>query len=108
MDNFIRFPGDRTTSDRPVKHAQMLIAIDSGVTDASWLTSQVQPNAEVLLLDPNVDGVEQITTALEQFPSINSLHIVSHGEPGCLYLGQTQLSLNTLTQSQEQLKNWSK
>ena len=108
MDNFIRFSGDRTRVDRPVEPAKILVAIDSEVSNVSWLASQVQPNAEVLLLDPNLDGVEQITAALERIPTINSLHIVSHGEPGCLFLGQTQLSLNTLSQYQEQLKTWSK
>ena len=108
MNHFTRFLSDRPTRDRQIKHSQMLVVIDSGVTDASGLISQVEPNAEVLLLDPNLDGVEQITAALESSPAINSLHIVSHGEPGRLFLGQTQLSLKTLSQYQEHLKTWSK
>ncbi|WP_364305926.1 DUF4347 domain-containing protein [Moorena sp. SIO4A5] len=32
---------------------------------------------------------------------ISAIHIVSHGSPGCLYLGNSQLSLDTLTRLAE-------
>ncbi len=49
--------------------------------------------------------IEQITKVLEQ-NSYSTVHIVSHGSPGCLYLGNTQLSLDTLTKYQNELKQW--
>ena len=38
---------------------------------------------------------------------MTSIHIVSHGSPGCLYLGNSQLSLDTLNSYQTQLESWS-
>ena len=52
------------------------------------------------------DGIKQITKTLEQYPHLSSLHIVAHGKPGCLYLGKSQLSLDTLESYTQDLKTW--
>lgn len=45
---------------------------------------------------------------MRQHSQLQTLHIVSHGSPGCVYLGNSELSLNTLKQYTPQLKNWLK
>ena len=86
---------------------QYLVFIDSNVSDYSYLAAGVIPGAEVIILEPNQDGIKQITKALNSYSYSYpiSLHIVSHGAPGCLYLGNTQLSLDTLAEYKEELKN---
>ncbi|MDE5080408.1 MAG: DUF4347 domain-containing protein, partial [Trichodesmium sp. St18_bin1] len=36
----------------------------------------------------------------------DTLHIISHGSPGCLYLGNSQLSLDTLKQYAPEVQQW--
>ena len=87
---------------------QHLVFIDSQVSDYSYLATGVIPGAEVIVLEPERDGIKQITKALNSysFSYPVSLHIVSHGSPGCLYLGNSELSLDTLDNYKQDLKTW--
>ncbi|MDZ8023623.1 MAG: DUF4347 domain-containing protein [Nostoc sp. DedQUE11] len=83
-----------------------IIFIDSSVKDYEILLSLLVSQIEVIVLDSSQDGVEQITQILLQRPRVESVHIVSHGSPGCLYLGNTQLSLSSLERYTQQLQTW--
>ena len=85
-----------------------LVFIDSHVPDHAYLAQGVIPDTEVLILKPDQDSIKQITKALKYYSYSYplSLHIVSHGLPGCLSLGNTQLSLDTLNEYTEDLKTW--
>ncbi|NEO90271.1 MAG: DUF4347 domain-containing protein [Moorea sp. SIO3G5] len=89
------------------KTSSTIVFIDSGVDDYQSLVNGTVPEAEVIVLDSTQDGVEQITKALQRRTDITAIHIVSHGSPGCLYLGNSQLSLDTLNHYTPQLKTWS-
>ncbi|AFZ19290.1 DUF4347 domain-containing protein [Allocoleopsis franciscana] len=84
-----------------------IVFIDAAVDDAQILADGVIPGAEIIFLDPNQDGVEQITEALKERTAVSSVHIVSHGAPGCLSLGSTQLCLDTLERYVSDLQLWS-
>jgi uncharacterized protein (DUF2141 family) len=83
-----------------------LVFIDLSVEDAQSLISGVVPGAEVILLDSRRNGIEQITAALAQRPGINRIHLVSHGAPGSLQLGATQLTLENLDATADALRQW--
>jgi hypothetical protein len=83
-----------------------LVFIDLSVEDAQSLMSGVVPGAEVILLDSRRNGVEQITAALAHRPGINRIHLVSHGGPGSLQLGATQLTLENLDATADALGQW--
>ncbi len=82
------------------------VVIDRNVYDYQFLVSGVVEGNVILLLDTERNGIEQITAALSLHADITSIHIVSHGSPGCLYLGNSQLSLDTLEKYRWQLKTW--
>ena len=65
----------------------------------------IQADAKVLLLDSNQDSIAQITKALAA-GNYYSLHLISHGSPGCLHLGTTNLSSETIAQYKQQLLEW--
>ncbi|NER22597.1 MAG: DUF4347 domain-containing protein [Symploca sp. SIO1C2] len=88
------------------KTPSTIVFIDSGVDDYQSLVNGVVPEAEVIVLDSRQDGVEQITKVLKEQAGIAAIHLVSHGSPGCLYLGNSQLSLDTLSHYATQLKTW--
>ncbi|WP_013334483.1 DUF4347 domain-containing protein [Gloeothece verrucosa] len=83
-----------------------LVIIDSGVKDYQQLLKGVKQGITALTLSSYLDPIAQITSILVQNPEITTLHLVSHGSPGCLYLGNKKLNLNTLTNYQQQLKQW--
>ena len=83
----------------------VLVVIDPRVEDHLSLAAGVIPQAVVSILDPSKDGIEQITRVISE-TSADSLHIISHGSPGCLNLGNSQLSLETLENFAHKLRTW--
>ncbi|MEG3921553.1 DUF4347 domain-containing protein, partial [Microcoleus sp. T3_A4] len=80
--------------------------IDPTVEDYQMLVAGVVPGIEAVVLDPKRDGVEQITQILGNSNFVEAVHIISHGSPGSLHLGNTQLSLETLNRYATQLQQW--
>ncbi|GAB4523107.1 MAG: hypothetical protein Tsb0014_00330 [Pleurocapsa sp.] len=85
-----------------------LIFIDSAIEDYQSLISATSPNTELVMLDPLRNGILQITEELTQHNNIASIHIVSHGKPGSIQLGNTELNLNNFDAYAERLQDWSK
>ncbi|MBD2412463.1 hypothetical protein FACHB389_23110 [Nostoc calcicola FACHB-389] len=85
-----------------------IVFIDTAVVDYQSLVAGIALGSEVVILDPNQDGLTQITEFLagRKSNSIKSVHIVSHGGEGSLQLGSTYLNLNSLNSNANQLKNW--
>lgn len=84
-----------------------LVFIDSRVKDYQILAHGVTPNTEIIVLKATEDAVGQITGVLQVRKNIAAIHIISHGSPGCLYLGNTQFSLKTLERYARDLQTWS-
>jgi Domain of unknown function (DUF4347) len=82
-----------------------IIFIDTRVADYKSLLVNIQPDTEVVILDPTKDGITQITESLlgKQY---DSLHIVSHGSAGSLQLGSNYLNSGNLSQYASQLQQW--
>ncbi|MGF1986717.1 MAG: DUF4347 domain-containing protein [Nostoc sp. ZfuVER08] len=89
-----------------IQPASQLVFIDSQLENYQNLVSGVLPNLTVVVLDANQDGIEQISQVLALHQQVSSLHIVSHGAPGRLYLGNSQLSYETLHRYSWQLMGW--
>ncbi len=83
-----------------------VVIVDTQVADYLSLLTGVSPNAEVILLNPHQDGITQITQALGRDRNIQSLHILSHGNSGCLVLGNTQLTLDKIESYGSQFRQW--
>ncbi|MGJ3254170.1 MAG: DUF4347 domain-containing protein [Elainellaceae cyanobacterium] len=83
-----------------------LVFVDSSVDDYQYLISGIVPDAEAITLCANQDGIRQITDALAQYRRVDQVHIISHGEPGVVHLGSSQVDLETLDQSLPQLSAW--
>ncbi|MEO1558613.1 MAG: DUF4347 domain-containing protein, partial [Cyanobacteria bacterium J06632_19] len=60
--------------------------IDSGLEAQEQLVSGIFEGIEIVQLEPHRDGIVQITEFLTQYSGqFTTVHIVSHGKPGCLY-----------------------
>ena len=83
-----------------------ILFVDLSVSDYEILLKEVVAGIETVVLDPDRDGVAQITQVLSQRGGVESVHIFSQGSPGTLYLGNSELSLSTLELYADQLQNW--
>ncbi|MEG4317899.1 MULTISPECIES: DUF4347 domain-containing protein, partial [unclassified Microcoleus] len=83
-----------------------IVFIDAAVTDYQTLLDGVKFGVEAIIIDADRDGVEQISEVLANRTNIDSIHLVSHGEPGSLQLGKTRLSIDNLEDYGKQLQQW--
>ena len=80
--------------------------IDSQVPDYQSLVAGVTPGTEVVVLDGQKDAIAQITEILALRTNIDSIHIVSHGAPGSLQLGNGSLNADDLEGDRHCLQQW--
>jgi large repetitive protein len=85
---------------------QQIVFIDAHVDDYQMLATGVLPGIEVVLLDPQRDGVQQISEVLAMGAGINSVHIVSHGSAGSIQLGNSFLNVENLGDRAAELMSW--
>ncbi len=83
-----------------------LAIIDAGVTDWELLASGVTPDTQLAVLDTSRDGIEQIGEILSQHRHISALHLISHGSPGNLQLGNSTLNAENLEKYRPHLQQW--
>ncbi|MCH2048292.1 MAG: DUF4347 domain-containing protein, partial [Trichodesmium sp. ALOHA_ZT_67] len=87
-------------------NTKSIVIIDASVENYQQLLKGVVPGVKPFLLGGDTDGIQQIGDILQKNPETDTLHIISHGSPGCLYLGNSQLSLDTLKGYESQLQQW--
>lgn len=99
-----------TRSSSKLAATRYVLVIDSQVDNYEQLVAGIHPEFDIFLLNSCCDGIEQITQILQSLkPTVQnhlSLHIVSHGSPGTLYLGNSELSLHTLNLYTEHIQSW--
>lgn len=83
--------------------ATSLYFVDSSLSDLDSLLQALPSGAEVVLLQPDQDGLAQMLDALAGREGIDALHVLTHGAPGSIQLGETSLSLGTLAGSADAL-----
>ncbi|MEG4010527.1 DUF4347 domain-containing protein, partial [Microcoleus sp. Pol1C5] len=87
-----------------------LVFIDSGVKDYESIAAGVLPGQQVVILDRTKNGIEQISSEIEQYASTNgaidSIQIISHGSSGSLQLGNTALGSENIEQYKNELEKW--
>ena len=86
--------------------ATTIVFIDASLSDYQTLQAGIIEGVKSVIISPNQDGIEQISQILQQHPHITTIHILSHGAPGCLYLGNSQLNLINIHNYTQQLQHW--
>ncbi|MBF8274718.1 MAG: CADG protein, partial [Magnetococcales bacterium] len=85
---------------------QSVVFIDAGVSDLETLVAGVPPGTRVEIIQGDENGVEHITQCLAGMKNLESVQIISHGEPGRVVLGNASLDLAGLAGSQTALAQW--
>ncbi len=87
-----------------------LVIIDAGVEDTDQLVedlvSSSDRNLEIVYLDAQTDGIEQITSLLEQRSGLQAVHLVSHGSAGAIQLGSSIVDNAALAGHAGEISRW--
>ncbi|MEG4578342.1 FG-GAP-like repeat-containing protein [Microcoleus sp. MON1_C5] len=83
-----------------------IVILDPTVPDSNHIASGIKRGTATYILKSQPDALEQITTLLAQHTSIEALHIISHGSPGSLYFGATELNSSNIHNYAQQLQRW--
>src|SRR6476469_5358473 len=86
--------------------ATEIVILDPTVPDSNHIASGIKPGTATYILESQPDAIEQITTLLALHTSIEALHIITHGSPGSLYLGTTELNSSNIENYSQQLQQW--
>ncbi|MBD2141915.1 DUF4347 domain-containing protein, partial [Anabaena sp. FACHB-1250] len=86
--------------------ATTIVFIDASLSDYHTLQAGIIEGVKTVIISPKQDGIEQVSQILQQHPHITTIHILSHGAPGCLYLGNSQLNLTNIHNYTQQLQQW--
>jgi hypothetical protein len=83
-----------------------VLFIDASVANPAALLADVKPGVEVVMLDKNSDGVQQIADALKGRHGLDSIQIISEGNDGRVLLGSATLADSNIDQYQAALAGW--
>ena len=90
-------------------HRQEIVFIDAGIDNAEQLLDALDRDRsalQVIWLDPNANGIDQISAALAGRSDIGAIHILSHGANGQVMLGNSTVDSATLTQRADTITGW--
>ena len=77
----------------------------AGSSNSEALIAMARPGVEIVRLDPNQDGFQQINDFLADRSNIDAIHIVGHGDPGVVKLGTAFLDSANLNDYANELSN---
>ncbi|WP_071516815.1 DUF4347 domain-containing protein [Geitlerinema sp. PCC 9228] len=88
-------------------NCQALAFIDPAVKySQSLIACGLLPGIKSVLLDSDRDGIQQISEVLKSYSQLQAIHIIAHGSPGCVYLGNSVLNEKTLPHYRAYLQSW--
>ncbi|QDU99025.1 cadherin-like domain-containing protein [Lignipirellula cremea] len=91
---------------------QELVVIDPAAADYQQLVDDLLAQEtstrrfEVVLLDGDRDGLEQLGEILARYNNLDAVHLVSHGAAGVIQLGSSQLQLENVGAYAGSLVGW--
>ena len=105
---------DTTVADDPAVQVEEtrheLVFVNDNVADYQQLIDDLQQDdnriIEVVVLDSDQDGIEQVSEILADSADLNSVHFITHGSDGQINLGNSLLDLDSLESNHSAIQNW--
>src|SRR5690606_1436286 len=100
---------DPAAIDAPTEEATTLVVVDARVAEQEGFTLDVPANVTVRVVQNDESGPDAVSNELASNPGrqYDTVHIISHGTPGSLSLGNEVISGGSLTAAQrEKLTGW--
>jgi len=116
----VTFPGEKSSTDEPITPAPIpgdkgsnVVFVDTTIDDTETLLEGITNNYSdsnewlVITIDPDVDGIADITESLEGVADIDAIHIISHGDGNGFQLGNALINKDTLADYHKDFSFWS-
>jgi VCBS repeat-containing protein len=94
------------------QQSREIVFIDAAVENHQQLVDDLNNNQdtsrdiEVVVLERDKDGIEQISNLLQDRDNLDAIHIISHGIDGSVNLGNASLDAATLEQDNSKIALW--
>jgi len=86
-----------------------LAFIDANVTDGQLLAAGLKETVRAITITGD-NPIEEITETIAKyaacFGAVDAIHLLTHGSQGCLYLGNTIITQDTIENYRQQLSQW--
>ncbi|TVU53511.1 MAG: DUF4347 domain-containing protein, partial [Arthrospira sp. PLM2.Bin9] len=83
-----------------------LIFLNGDIQDLDILLKGIILGSETIIINPDDDGIQQISEHLKAYQQPVEVHLISHGCPGHLSLGCSSLNLHNINHYANQIKSW--
>lgn len=82
-----------------------VVFVDGQVSNVGQLLEGLPANAEVVVLDPDKDGLQQMADYLKGRENLDAIHLLSHGADGTVQLGNVWLASGNLSEHRAALES---
>ena len=88
-----------------------LVIVNDDVADYEQLVADLQGSddnriIEVVVLDTDRDGIEQVSEILAERSDVAAVHFITHGSEGQINLGNSRLTSTTLEENSDAVAGW--
>ncbi|WP_425928250.1 DUF4347 domain-containing protein [Pseudomonas sp. NyZ201] len=94
-----------TASQQQGSQRNEVVFVDGQVSNVGQLLEGLSPKTEVVVLDPNKDGLQQMADYLKGRDNLDAIHLLSHGADGTVQLGNVWLASNNLAEHRAALES---
>ncbi|RDU97994.1 DUF4347 domain-containing protein [Trinickia dinghuensis] len=91
----------------PNPKATEILFVDPRVSNWQSLASSVDSSVQVIVIDPNRDGISQVTEALQGRSDLKSIQFLTYGSSGQIELGNAPITADALAAAKQQVASWS-
>ena len=100
-----------TVEQTPEEARSELVLVNENVTDYEQLVADLQTGSdnriiEVVVLESDRNGIEQVSEILAERSDLAAVHVISHGSDGQISLGDSWLTSTTLQQNIDAVAGW--
>ncbi|QDT13193.1 carbohydrate-binding domain-containing protein [Planctomycetes bacterium K23_9] len=96
-------PATSVSAQSTAKH---LVFVDPNVPEMAQIVDGVHQGSELVLLQADQDGIDQISRVIATHRDVASIHIIAHGQSGQVQIGNSIVTEATLVQCQDRLRGW--
>ncbi len=88
--------------------SRRIVFVDADVDKLQAVVAGIDPDCDIVCLQPNRSGIEQITESLRHRTGLIAVHIIAHGSAGELMIGGQCINEQTLIDCESDVQLWAK
>ena len=105
QDQASQAPATADTSQATTQQRHEVVFVDGQLNNVQDLLSGLSANAEVVVLDPSKDGLQQMADYLKGREGLDAIQLLSHGADGTVQAGTVWLSEANLAEHRAALES---